>query len=430
MYHTRPANGSPLLALFFLIQLPLAARPIQGTSVMRLTSPVTKAIGAQARRIAADSLRYELYFWLKEDPQTYLDTSNEIHQYHFGALHDSCVKHAAKKTRFEGRQWTLTLTVSQETLGDIINRYAATSTRRYERNLTIARQAIAEGRIVPAITAGAKTLFHRIGILNAPDNISRTADTLRTQLGKLIDRVSINAPQRVIQGKPGRKPTRVPDISVYIDTLPLAAFPLRAISQYGDTFFSAMSTDDGSVPFDNMKIPFVANGSFLYVRPDYAAMLEVPIEPQTAAFGIAVTRAPEQMLIFKISSPVYTLQYSVNSVSDLEIPADFANKSYLESFLQDSCFLKKRTGQELSDLVIEIQCQVSRYAQDAAEKTVLKVEARMVIQPLQTSDARIEKHFVVHRQEYEFGPAVTYGLFFWESASQLKQLLKKEIQSL
>jgi hypothetical protein len=183
---------------------------------------------------------------------------------------------------------------------------------------------------------------------------------------------------------------------------------------------------DGSASVAGFKIPFVAKGSILYLKLDLAAVTSVSIPFDAKDLGITL---PEQTLLFNIVPATYSLSYTATAVNTITIPKNFSSDSFVRNFLQDSCFITPAPGGMRPDLVITLASQVSSYAHDETEQTVLKVENKITIKDVSGQQLGM-KQAVAYEKGFENAVQIPYGLFFWEAAAKTMRMLKEMIKEL
>ena len=226
----------------------------------------------------------------------------------------------------------------------------------------------------------------------------------------------------ILQGQAGYLVQNPPVITITLDSLPIAGLGFRGIQQNGIELFSAVSDDNGQVTFSDFKIPFVANGTLVYVKLNPGMIIDQNSFISTRHFGLK--NSPEQTFIFKLSRPSFTLEYKATSVSKLTLPADFTSDVHIKKFLKDSCYMQEATGGQNPDLAIFVQSQVSSYTYDNTEEVELKASSQITVKGLKLNPPRTEQEQVTFVKRYEQKIKLPYGLFLWEANTKLRQAIK------
>jgi hypothetical protein len=234
----------------------------------------------------------------------------------------------------------------------------------------------------------------------------------------------------VISGKPGSLPQNKLTLQIKLDTVPFPGVAIAAFLPSGRKLIGGKTDSDGAFSFAGMRLPYVANGTFLYARPNPGAVVDTAYFFTFKEMGLRLSRDPEQTLMFKLTRPTFSLKYRAGKVNNLDIPADFADRAYLTSFIRDSCHFEPAPEGTVPDVVFDIACQVSSYTYDRTEETVLKAEALIRISEKNNSSPRTLEHTATHKKAYEWGTDIPRGLFFWETAAVLQQAIKAALRKL
>ncbi|MBD3345440.1 MAG: hypothetical protein GF401_10300 [Chitinivibrionales bacterium] len=394
---------------------------------MKLKSPVTREISSKAHDRAKENLKRNILRWMRDNGNTMLDTSNPVISYHLNSLMLSALDKARKDTRFEQRDWILTLSVPEEIMRSALQAYIAQSdqlaTKFWNEALTFKKP-----ETLPSFVGnGLKSLFYNLGCFGGCMNMPAEAAVKQTQ--EVINKLTLKADEIVISGKPGQKAKSAPVIHVMIDSIPFSGIQLVGKLPSDERVFALQTGPEGVVKLDDMNIPYVAKGTFLHIQPYYGAVIGIPIDFDAVDLGLQAGSNKEISMIFNITRPVYSLKYKVNAASDITIPEHFAGSAHLEQYLQDSCYMEKQSSDDIADLLIETLCQVSMYSSDETEEVYIKVEGKFIVHPIQEG-TRIEKDVLIHSKAFEAGKDIPFGLFFWESATALKHKVKDLISSL
>jgi hypothetical protein len=234
----------------------------------------------------------------------------------------------------------------------------------------------------------------------------------------------------LVTGVPGLSPQNNLIFTLKIDTVPLPAVPVAAFLPDGRQFFSATTDSTGTAVFFGFKIPYVANGSFFFLRPDAGKIISPPCAFRIKDLDPRLSKNPEQVLMFKLTRPTFLLNYKATAVNDIAIPKDFSAERSLSAFIRDSCFIDKVQQSSLPDILIDITNQVSRYDHDSTEETILKVETAISIQEQSQAKPRTATKITVYEKAYERNADIPLGLFFWEATRSINSAIKSALGSL
>ncbi|MGD9202868.1 MAG: hypothetical protein PVI26_15015, partial [Chitinispirillia bacterium] len=126
----------------------------------------------------------------------------------------------------------------------------------------------------------------------------------------------------------------------------------------------------------------------------------------------------------------YKLDYKDYYVSDVTIPTVFSTDNFIHNFLIDSCSLKPANGNGTSDISIAINCQVAKYTYDNLEQTHMKVETNIKVKDLSPNGFQAELSKLCYEQHYNYNITIPVGLFFWESSTNLRSLIREALDKL
>lgn len=425
-----------LICCFLLSGLSVRAETISGMSSIELTSPVTPALKEKQRKSALDSLSSSLSIWINDFFDNCLDPNNPISKYFLDKFTDQCKQKAKEESLIEGRELTIEYYIPSQTLDEIIIQHNAHYDSRATDFWKTVLEAQKYNQDITAFEAGMKALFYSMAHIGSPLDISSIpagttlTQHLQTILQKLINRVEISFSEPIITGMPPNLPQNNVTITVTIDTLPFPNFPLITYRPNGKEVIALKTNTDGSVPLSNMKIPFVARGAFLYIRPKLGALIDPTLSFEAKSFGLKLNENVDQTLIFNIIKPVFSLEYTASSVNQTKIPSVFSDKTQIQKFLTDSLHLQPATGKQAPDIAININCQISSYTYDEREQTQMKVETKTVIRELEPNGSTVEKVEVINDKYYDVNHEIPIGLFFWQSSNALRDLLRRMLDEL
>ena len=428
------SRSAVILAVLFPFIPIVHAQIISGSATITLSGPATREVIAQAEKKALHQLKKELLQWLADETEMTIDTSNQVANYAFHLFLDSCRQAAKTESSFKGKQ----LTVSYHLTGDNIRQKIESFNAMVDARALQAWKNLQEAqsrRDPKAIhTEGFVAIFYALAHLGPPIPIpeggSDLVDDARRIVQTLYDKMVVKSSGLILSGKTGLTIKNPPSISVMVDSIPFSGITFTGRLQDGTILFSSATDDNGRIIFDTFKIPFVPNGTLLDIGPDAAPALHANIFLDPVQFGIKIDKGQVQTLIFKIVSPIYSLDYKATSVSNITMPPDFADDAHVKTFLKDSCFLKEKSAGESVDLAITIKAQVSSYTYDATEEIGIKVTAEVIVNGLLFQPPKTNKDVLVFEKRYGRYLTPPYGLYFWEANGKLREAIKTTIAGL
>lgn len=405
------------------------ARSISGTHVTVLTSPISKEIQNNAKRAATDSLLKDLALFINEQEGTRWDTSNTLVKAHLSIILDKCLQKAESSSKLVVRDWFFSLSVSEENLKNVITQYSlecdSTAVNAYKEALL----SFSNQDYVTYYTNLLTTIVNEMGhvgtALPLPDDSTGKFLVTRAKekLSEMLRHVSMSVTNLILHGKPGLTPDNKVLVSVKYDSVALDDLCLKATLATGRTMLLSKTDNAGQISMADLGIPFVVNGSFLLISLDPSSDILFSSSWNLKDLGL-LAPIPEQMLMFKIDPPMCTIHYTVNSVNDLAVPADFLTSAYLEKYLKDSCNLRIAGPTDMYDLVFDITVQLSRYEFEPKSETRCKTEGSIMIQSIRNSKKALVKQGTIFEKAYETGVDIPYGAFFWESSAKLRSMLR------
>ena len=411
-----------------------SAQIISGSASMTLNGPATKAATAMVEIKALKKLKNELLRWLEYEAEISIDTTNPISNRTFEMFLDSCRSVAKTESTFKGKELTVTYLLTSDAAREKLDSYnRAVDERALSawRNLAEARKANNTGMIY---TEGLVGLFYAIAHFGppvaTPDSGRDLAVDFRYAVQGVFDRMSASSSGLILTGKTGLAIQSPPVITLLLDSLSLPGITYTGRLQNGAILFSAAADRDGRIVVDNFKVPFVPNGTLFDIGPNAAPVLGMPGLIDPAGLGIRLNKGQVQSFIFKITKTTYTLDYKANSVNTITMPPDFASAAHVKKFLQDSCYLKEKTGSKPPDLAISIKVQVSSYTYDETEQIGIKVTAQIIVDGLLLEPKKTNKNQMVFEKRYGRYLTPPYGLYFWEANGKLREAIKATIGGL
>lgn len=422
-----------LLLTISLLTASLTAQIISGTATIKLHGPATKELSQKATLIAQDKLKRELLLWLSEEAKITLDTTNALQNYTFKAYFDSCMSIAKKESSIKGKSFTQSCILTADNAQNVLTTYNIVNDRMAVgawQRLLDAQQSSDNQAIY---REGVATLFfartHIGSPVATPDSGGRVlADDAALIVQKFFDKMTVSSTGMILAGKTGQLVQDPPSVTIMIDSLPLAQVTLTGVLQSGTELFSITTDETGTASLNQFKIPFVPNGTLLYVTPNLGAVVASGSFISPKLLGINLNNSQTQSFIFKITRPTYSLNFTATSVSAITLPPDFASPLHVKKFLQDSCYLQEGTA--AVDLAITVKSQVSSYTYDETEEIGIKVVSQITVEGLSLKPPKTTTREMTFEKRYERYTDIPYGLFFWEANGQLRTAIKQAIAGL
>jgi hypothetical protein len=423
-----------LCAAFVLFAAPPGGmRPVSGTTTVKLKKPLTKDVSDQIRGAAITAFKVDLWEWMAEEADVSVDTANAIQRFHFNTFADSCLARAKTAQSLAGRDVTMSITVPGEDVKAMLeasnSKYHAISVRFY----TLMKSALEDKAFSRMYNLGILAIYYTLGRMGSPIGISDEStprsfllQDARSVMQAYFNKFALRSEEYIITGKPGTVLAAPIRVRAVVDTAPLPGITIAGVLPGGRKLCEGVTGPDGSVEFREFKIPYVAKGSSLILKPDLSAGIPGVTPFDARDLGINL---PDQTLMFNIIPATYSLSYKTNAVSVVKIPKDFASDAYVNKFLHDSCFLAPAVPGGKTDLYITMMNQVSSFARDETEDTLLKVENDITIEDA-SHKALSHQQGVAFEKAYESAIPVPYGLFFWEAAGRSMKALKEMIRGL
>lgn len=423
--------------LFFLIFTNSSTgQEIIGTASVSLKAPATSTLKAKYKKIAKDSLAQALSVWVNEFFDNCLDPNNNISKHFLDQFVNNCIKNAKVKSYIEGRELTVDYSIPNNVIDSIITSHNA---RNDGLALNFWKQLLAaqnQNQALQILRNGIKCLYFAKAHIGSPLIVPQVPTNttfskhLLSIIQNMVDKTDISFNIPVISGKPPEVPYKEILATVVIDTIPFPQFVILATLPDGRKVTTLTTNDKGIASFKNLKTPFVNNGTFLHVSPNFAAFIDPTLNFSVKDFGLNIGENLDQDLIFNITKPAYKLKYNITAVNKVSIPASFSDEKYIHAFLTDSLPFVTTKGNANSDLVITINCQVSKYTFDKLEQTELKVESNIRLEELKPNGIKLEQTVFLNKKRFDAYQKIPTGLFFWQSSKALRNLIRNMLDDL
>lgn len=428
--------GSIQCCLLILLTITaINADILKGSASIQLNGPATKEQTTEVRKAARNKLKKETLIWLNEVRGANIDSSNSLHMFHLENFLDTCINLCKEETDFRGKLLTITYVLTYSSADSAVTLFNKAADSAALASWNMLKSAHAGNNYPRIYIEGLTALFYGIGHigapLNSPDNPEKSlVEDVRIILQEFFDKMKVSSSNMILQGKAGQVVEQPPIVTVMIDSTPLEGIAFTGMLQNGKVLFSSETDAQGQISFQDMKIPFVQNGTMFYVSPDPGKISHSPGFISAKQFGLHLRKSQDQNFIFKVTRPIYSLEFKNTSVSQITIPPDFANASYIKKFLKDSCYMQEVSSGTPSDLIIELHSQVFKYDYDATEETSLKVTCQITVKGLSIDPPRSKQEIITFEKKYEQNIDIPYGLFFWEANVKMREALKATIENL
>ncbi len=408
---------------------------LKGSASIQLSGPATKAQSQEVRTLAKNKLKHETFVWLTETKGASIDTLNALHNFHLDNFIDTCLRFCSEENDFRGKLLTTNLVMTYEKADSAVMAFNDAARNAARECWFLLKTALQEDNFQQIYSEGIRALSFATAHIGPPlaspdDPAKLLSDEIRLILQDFFDDMKVSSSNMILQGKTGQPVIDPPMVTVLIDSIPLNDIAFTGLLQNGKALFTEKTDAEGKIAFQNTKIPFVQNGTLFYVSPDLGKIIYSPGFISAKQFGILLRKSQDQNFIFKISRPLYTLNFKTTSVSHITIPPDFANASYIKTYLKDSCYMQETTGGTPSDLIISLHSQVFKYDYDETEETSLKVSCQITVKGLSIDPPRSKQEIIEYEKRYEQNIDIPYGLFFWEANVKIREALKSTIETL
>jgi hypothetical protein len=420
---------SAVSIIVLILHIAVAAEIITGSSTLKLNSPADAAVRYKAVSIAADSLKSSIHEWLSRTTQNAPDLENPIEKHFFNILIKECIKKAKQDSYFEGHEWTLNLDIKDEEVQKVIAAHDKRCDSIAAHHWNLAQDAIADSNYPAIYITSINALFYTMGVISAPKEGSKMENQVREAVQDVLDKLTIHYSSPIIKGKLGEISETQIGITAKIEEKPFPGLVLLARLHNGTRITSLTTDEQGKAELANIKMPFVAYGTFLHVVPNFGAIVNPGYVFEAESFGLSLRETQDQTLIFNVIKPVYSLNYQARAANKVEVPQDFSSDRRLRSFLEDSCHMEPQKSAEQADLELDVRCQVSSYTFDEREETDMKVEVQAEIKQNSSGDS-IGKTELLHKKTFDSNHPIPYGLFFWEATNELKIMIREMLKEL
>ncbi|NLG18324.1 MAG: hypothetical protein GX556_13410 [Fibrobacter sp.] len=410
------------------------AQIISGFCTVKLNGPASAEQTQTARQGARARLKTEIVKWADESLGFTFDTLNNNQNIYLDIFTDACIKLIKEEASFQGKTLMITYNLTDETANQAVQSFNQQYDNKALFSWEAANNAAREKDNINFYISAIKALSYASAHIGSPLLIQGTEDKslediIRDTLRVFLDKVKVTSSNMILEGKAGRPVNNPPSITVTCDSQPLPGIGLTAMQQDGKVLFYSTTDENGQMSFGDFKIPFVANGTLIYVRHNLGKVIDENVFVTEKDLKLRLKNSWDQTFIFKLSRPFYTLEYKASSVSNITLPPDFAGDSHLKKFLQDSCSMQIAANTP-ADLAIFIQNQVSSYNYSETEEVGIKITAQITVKGLSLDPVRTEQETLEYEKRYDISIDIPYGLFFWEANQKLREAIKNTMNRL
>jgi hypothetical protein len=414
--------------VFFLFSLGFS-QLLSGSATLKLNGPASAEQSNICKNNARKELKQNLIAWLSENHGITIDSLNPLDNFAIEKYIDSCFAFIKEETAFQGKILSVTLLLDFESAEKALqNHNNAFDTRAAEswKKFNAAKEA---NDFQQMYYEGIRTLAAANAHFGPPlilpeSNGEPLSKVARTAVQQYFDRMRVTSTQMVLEGRPGHIVNQAPLITIMIDSTPISGVWFTCKYQTGKEIFTKITDETGGIKLNEFVIPFVTNGTLVYLSIDPGKIIGSPTLIDSKHFGINLKNSQEQTFIIKINRSLYTLDYKATSVGNIKLPPDFAANTAVVKFLRDSCYMQEAGRESPSDLKITIQTQVSDYEYDETEDTGIKTSINVAIEGLTMNPPVKKEHTLIFEKKYEQKTAIPYGLYFWEANTKIREAIK------
>ena len=418
-----------VILLILLIPVVLQAQSIAGYSYIELTKPVTKEQKTQQRAFAKDSLSSEINSWFKLLFPKSFDTTNTLSMFFKDRFINLCIEKSKEYSVVKGHTWSVEYSVNNATIDSIMVALNKKNDSIAVYNKELVLNALKTDDISTIYNSGVKSLVYSMAHIGTPlasDIEGQTlTDRMRSVVQSVINRLTIEFDLPVVIGTPLMTPKKPITVQINTDTILMSDFMFSCFLADGEKIFTAKTNRMGTTNLNSMKIPFVNNSTFLYVRPDFAKTADLPITLSAKDLGLIHTEETDQSLIFKITKAKYTLHYKLVPTGIADLPSLFKNDIAIRKFINDSLPLTPAANSSSTDLLFDISYRVISKTNSRIASRVIKTEATITINNLKSGTAKVMKKVLLKEKEFDTAQKLQDGLYYWDCMKTLKTEIRK-----
>lgn len=409
------------------------SQSIAGYATLILSKPVTPDQKVVQRELAQDSLAGSIDKWLSLFfPEAFVK-NDKLSKYFKNEFIESCLKHAEEYSVVRGHTWTVEYSVKDNVVDSIL----AARNKNYDemafKNRALAKAAYESNDISAVYNKGVKALFASIAHigspLEAPDG-TIISEEMSKMVQEILDRVVITYNPPVIIGSPPLHPDKSIEVQAQTDSIFMGDFSISGHLANGRKIITTTTNKIGSAHLNEMKIPFVRNSTFLYVRPDFGKVVGAKIYIDAEDLGLKHSQETDQTLIFKIKKARYTLHYKLIPTGISDIPDIFRDDKSIRTFLNDSLPFEAVATGAPTDLLFDISNRVVSVTDEQKASRTITTEATITINNLRSGKDKIMRSVKLKEQEFDTSHPIPSGLYFWDCIKALRIEIRKLLQEL
>jgi hypothetical protein len=422
---------------------------ITGTAKVKLTGPITQEQMEQCKQDAKFRLKPQVLRWLDEQKSIKIDTTDMLTNLLVNSFLDSCILRAKDNSAFKEKYWIFTYSLSPDDLEAALNgfddRIELLAIHSWKRLENAIEQKNYEEIYYQSVSVIAYATAYMGPLLTVPGDSNKILiEEAKTILTVFLGKLYITSTGQIIEGKPGYPPPKPPSMGVTIDGHPFAGLGLTGYIPGGADVFTGVADNTGVISFENLIVPFVKNGSMMYVAPNLGRVINSKWRIGMKDFGIKIGNDLNQTFFFKIDKPTFTLTFEATATDPTDtLPKDFMNGTSMKKYLMDSCWLTPATGSAPADLNIVIKCQIASASSAAFEAGLARLDGSVMVQAPLLTPPRTETETIDFEKKYEklqfnledkknYGkePKVPLGSFMWESNIKIHALIRNILNRL
>jgi len=425
-------------------------RTISGAAKVKLTGPITQEQMDQCKTDAKFRLKPQVLRWLDEQKGIRIDTTDVLTNLLFQGFLDSCVIRAKETSAFKEKYWTFSYTVTPEDVEAALNafddRIELLAVHAWKRLENAIEQKNYEEIYYQSVSVIAYASEYMGALLTVPGDSNKILlEEGRSILTSFLERLYLTSSGQIIEGKPGYPPRNPLTMGVTIDGHPFAGLGLTGYIPGGVDVFTGVADNTGVISFENLIIPFVKNGSMMYVAPNLGRVINSKWRIDMKDFGIKIGNDLNQTFFFKIDKPMFALTFEATATDPTDtLPRDFMNGTTMKKYLTDSCWLLPASaGSGQPDLIIAIKCQIASASSETYEAGLARLEGSVLVQAPQLTPPRTESETIDFEKKYEKlsynledkksrakEPKVPLGSFVWECNIKLRSIIRNILNRL
>lgn len=420
-----------LLVVFSIYSLG-ASQLLSGNASLQLTGPASAEQSNICRNNARKELKKNVLSWLSENHGIIIDSLNPLDNFAVEKYIDSCFTFIKEETAFRGKILSISLLLDYESAEKALqnhnNAFDARAAESWKKFNTAKEANDFQQMYYEGIRTIAAANAHFGPPLILPEtNSEPLIKVARIAVQQYFDRMRVFSSEMVLEGRPGHQVDQAPTVTAMIDSTPLSGIWFTCKYQTGKELFTKITDEKGIIKLTEFIIPFVPNGTLIYLNIDPGKIIGSPHQIQSKYFGLNLKNSQEQTFIIKVNRSLYSLDYRAISVGNIKLPPDFSANTHIVKFLHDSCYLQEVAKDAQPDLKIVIQAQVSDYNYDETEEVGIKTSINVSVDGL-TMNPPLKKEFtLVFEKKYEQHVSIPYGLYFWDASGKIRETIKSTL---